>query len=368
MRTGLNSPALSIVGIFFFILSNIPARADLITSGFHGIRIYDERSGGFIEQIGTGEEQEGIAFARNGGLYFLVNDLGGGWIGQYGPRTYRWEGSFGPHDITGMPWGMTMGRDGNLYIGGTAAFGMPGGIRRIDGRTGADLGVFVPQEEAGWAYDLVFGPDGNLYVSSWEGSKIRRFNGRSGEFIDDFVPANSGGLDGSAGIAFGPDGNLYVSSGATDSVLRYDGRTGAFLGEFVPAGLGGLDDPAGLAFGPDDHLYVCSRGNHAVMRYDGKTGAFIDVFVTPGSGGLDNGPNFIAFTPRPPRIAISRTAEGMLVRWAEGGLNCSLESASALSGGWGPLTNSPAGSCAYLIGHDAGAPGQQRFFRLKQAE
>jgi hypothetical protein len=37
-------------------------------------------------------------------------------------------------------------------------------------------------------------------------------------------------------------------------VLRYDGRTGAFLNAFVPARSGGLDGPYGLGFGRDGNL------------------------------------------------------------------------------------------------------------------
>lgn len=41
------------------------------------------------------------------------------------------------------------------------------------------------------------------------------------------------------GLAVGPDATLYVASNANNNILRYDGQTGAFLNEFVPAGSGG---------------------------------------------------------------------------------------------------------------------------------
>jgi len=358
------------VGIAFLVLGNVPAWSDVILSGFHGIRIYDEGTGAFVLRTGAGEEEEGIAFGKNGQLFGLVNDLGGGWIAQYSPQSYRWAGSLGPHDFTGVPLGMSLGPDGNLYICGNNAFGMKGGIRRLDSRTGEDLGVFVAPGEGGlgMAFEAIFGPDGNLYVSNWGGSKIIRFNGNTGEYIDDFVPAGSGGLERSTGLVFGPDGNLYVSSETTSTVLRYDGRSGEFLDKFITAGLGGLAWPAGLAFGPDGDLYVCSAGNHAVIRYDGKSGAFIDVFIQPGSGGLDNGPNYILFTPRPPKVKISQTSEGTVVSWPATAFNCILEAATSLDGVWETVTNSPTGNCTHLIRQESGRADQQRFFRLKQAQ
>ena len=87
-------------------------------------------------------------------------------------------------------------------------------------------------------------------------------------------------------MAFGPDGNLYITSFATDEVLQFDGTTGAFLGEFIPAGTGGLDEPVGLAFGLDGLIYVGDHRDATVLRYDANTGAFVDEYVTPGAGGL----------------------------------------------------------------------------------
>jgi hypothetical protein len=90
-----------------------------------------------------------------------------------------------------------------------------------------------------------------------------------GDFIDAFVSAGSGGLNGPVGLVFGPDGHLYVSSSATHEVLRYDGTTGVFIDAFVSAGSGGLSVPIGLVFGPDGHLYVSSSNPAEVLRYVG---------------------------------------------------------------------------------------------------
>jgi len=51
-------------------------------------------------------------------------------------------------------------------------------------------------------------------------------------------------------VAFGPDGNLYVASELTHEVKRYDGATGAFIDNFVTAGSGGVTQRTFLTFAP----------------------------------------------------------------------------------------------------------------------
>jgi len=160
-------------------------------------------------------------------------------------------------------------------------------------------------------HGVIFGPDGNLYVGDWSGGDpfdtethaqpgflgvgtILRFDGATGEFIDEFVTTNSGGLKHPFGMVFGPAGkngkklDLYVVDFADNNVVRYDGKTGDFIETFVTDGSGGLDGPFNLIFGPDGNLYVSDLSG--VLRYQGPSGptpgAFIDEFVSPDSGGL----------------------------------------------------------------------------------
>lgn len=239
---------ISAVGMLFLVIGwNGSARADLLVASFDSFQVlrYDD-SGAFVGSFLTG----------------LPND---------------------------RPIAMALGADGNLYVAVRNFDSSFDGIRRFNGQTGVLIDTFASGGGLVGPIGIVFGPDGNLYVSSFgleANSKIIRYNGATGAYMGDFVPAGSGGLQGAEGLAFGPDGNLYVTSRMTNQVLRYHGSTGAFLGVFAT---GGQNGPVDLTFGPDGNLYVLTTESQ-VLRYDGSTGAFISVFtnipsqVADGSG------------------------------------------------------------------------------------
>jgi len=76
--------------------------------------------------------------------------------------------------------------------------------------------------------------------------------------------------------------------------LRYDGKTGEFMGEFVKPKTSPLEYVGQMVFRPDGKFYLTSCINNMVLRYDEKTGDTIDTFVESGSGGL-NGTTFMLF-------------------------------------------------------------------------
>ncbi|MEM9658092.1 MAG: Ig-like domain-containing protein, partial [Planctomycetota bacterium] len=113
-------------------------------------------------------------------------------------------------------------------------------------------------------FAVTFGEhDGNLYVTAGGGNgKVLRFDGTTGNFIDEFVSADqNGGLSRPLFLEFGPDGHLYVTGSLTNAILRYDGVTGSFIDEYLAAPTGDLDNPSSFIFGEDDILYVSNRGN-----------------------------------------------------------------------------------------------------------
>lgn len=125
-------------------------------------------------------------------------------------------------------------------------------------------------------------PQPDLLVSSRNTNSVKRFDGDTGEFIEDFIPPNSGGLSATQEVAFGPDGNLFVSGRGNQSILKFDGQTGAYIGTFTSGYE--LDNPTKMTFGPDGLLYVSQwrEGPAPIVRFNAETGAFIDAFTERG--------------------------------------------------------------------------------------
>jgi DNA-binding beta-propeller fold protein YncE len=224
-------------------------------------------------------------------------------------------GLFVPGNATVLehPSGLAFGPDRNgdsvpdLYAVGRVS----ANIVVYDGITGAFVEQFVPAGSGftdGGAW-LKFGSNGDLFTStrSATGSRdtilrIDQATKTVNTFISPNNPGGNGGLLIPKGMAFGPDGNFYVASYSTNQVLRYNGATGAFIDAFVAAGSGGLNGPAGVLFGPDrnndsvNDLYVSSISTNQVLVYSGADGSFLGAFVTAGSGGL-SGPQDMKFGP-----------------------------------------------------------------------
>ncbi|MEQ1571034.1 MAG: hypothetical protein ABMA64_35720 [Myxococcota bacterium] len=141
------------------------------------------------------------------------------------------------------------------------------------------------------AQTVVSGPTGEWIAVAELDDAIVRVDPDTFEVTGPLVaddPATSddetGGLDNPDAAAFGPDGRLYVSSFETDQVLRYE-ADGTFVDVFVDAGVGGLDGPdIGLGFEPTGDLVVPGWTSDRVHRYDALTGAPLDDLVGPEDG------------------------------------------------------------------------------------
>lgn len=132
---------------------------------------------------------------------------------------------------------------------------------------------------------ITVGPDGNVYVGNEGTGRIERY-GPSGAFIDVFVPDAGGDMLSTHRVKFGPDGNLYASVAGSASgflpsrIHRFNGVTGADMGMFISGA--GPSDPHGFTWGPDGNLYVASP-TYGVVKYDGSTGAYLSTFIFPST-------------------------------------------------------------------------------------
>lgn len=100
-----------------------------------------------------------------------------------------------------------------------------------------------------------------------------------GNYLGEFVSANSGGLVGPEDVLFHPDGTVLVTGFGNTAIKRYDGSSGNYLGEFSTGYV--LDTPSKMSIGPDDLIYVTQWGTsqNKVVRFD-LDGAFVDEFTS----------------------------------------------------------------------------------------
>ncbi len=120
------------------------------------------------------------------------------------------------------------------------------------------------------------------------------YDGLTGAFVDVFVEAGSGGLDGPSDGQF-LDGRFVLVSARSDSVLEYDQETGRFEGVLVSFRSGGLQYPHFMQV-DGGVLYLAGQRRSNILKYDVHTGDFLGELVAPGSGGL-NGPRGLLILP-----------------------------------------------------------------------
>lgn len=124
-----------------------------------------------------------------------------------------------------------------------------------------------------------------VFVSSRNTHSVKRYD-LDGNFLGDFVAANSGGLSFPQEVVWHPDGFLLVTGRGNTAIKKYDGATGAYLGNFTSGYV--LDNPTKTTIWEDSLLYVSQWGavQNKVVRFNLKTGVFVDEFT---SAGVPNG-------------------------------------------------------------------------------
>lgn len=233
--------------------------------------------------------------------------------------------------------GMDFGPDGLLYVtsrGGDS-------VQRFDPLDWSLVDTFVPAGSGGLdrPESVLFGPDGDLYVSESATDRVKKYDGTTGAYLGD---ATSGSGGNKVDIRFGPDGNLYILSNLSSSstnVLRYDPRTGEHIDIFVPTGVGGLGSfPGQLVFGTNGDLYVNDFPN--VARFDGITGEFIGSATSQAQG--DNGLAYDGALVEPVRIDAADTILRVIFAGTGGGIDpATIGTGDVLVTGPDGLTHTP---------------------------
>lgn len=120
-----------------------------------------------------------------------------------------------------------------------------------------------------------------VLVNSRGTNAVHRYS-LDGTFLGEFIEQNDGGLMGPEDILFHPDGSVLVTGFGNTEIKRYDGVTGVFLNDFSFGY--SLATPSKMSIGPDDLIYVTQWGatQNKVVRF-GLDGAFVDEFTSVGT-------------------------------------------------------------------------------------
>lgn len=201
---------------------------------------YSGTTGAFISVFATTKANGSyLAFGPDGNMY--VSMWQGKEIERFDGSTGTSMGVFVTHANLLQPDGIAW-KDGNMYISNSAR----GRVVTANAATGAWQGPFAGADGSLInPTDLNFMNDGTLLVNSFGTNQVNRYSA-TGSFLGTF--ASSADLDGPVGARFGTSGDLFVSSFNNSKVLRYDGASGAYKGVFASGG--GLDSPNNITFMP----------------------------------------------------------------------------------------------------------------------
>ncbi|MEL6810687.1 MAG: T9SS type A sorting domain-containing protein [Bacteroidota bacterium] len=144
------------------------------------------------------------------------------------------------------------------------------------------LNEFIEKDSGGLSnpQDIVLHPDNFLLVTGSNNEQIKKFDALSGAYLGDWSD-DSFDLGRPSKMSIGPDGLLYVTqwgtTSATARVVRFD-MDGNYLGGFTPLAPTGL----GHVWDDDGNFYLAvfgvSTGIGNVRKYD-PNGNLIEIFI-----------------------------------------------------------------------------------------
>jgi sugar lactone lactonase YvrE len=256
-------------------------------SGISGLNVnavgrFNGTTGAFMGQFTPAGYIEGVRdMVFHAGYLYVAS--------EYNNEVLRFDGTTGAFvnvfvtagsgGISG-PHGMTFGPDGNLYVSGRNN----AVVVRYDGTTGAPLGTYVTSGSGGMSLPegIAFDPSGTyLYVASTGSNQVLKYNAQTGAFVG---VAASAGVLGPKDVKFGSDGLMYVLSAGNNRILRFT-TSGTYVDDYVPAGSGGMANIHRMAFGPDGDLYVAALNPTPaqIMRFGTENEALFTVSSTTAS-------------------------------------------------------------------------------------
>lgn len=179
-----------------------------------------------------------------------------------------------PLPTADLPWGMTAGPDGNLWIARNLV------ITRMT-LAGAVTDYPIPYYRAS-AYDITVGPDGNLWASEYYGERLDRIT-TAGVFtkFPFFCQCGQWPVE----VTAGPDGKLWYANSYNNTIGTMT-TAGVEVAEYL-LGVGGHFGPRFIAAGADGNLWSTDHDGSIVrMATSGSYTTFPN-----GGGQMGAGPD-----------------------------------------------------------------------------
>jgi DNA-binding beta-propeller fold protein YncE len=239
----------------------------------NAIQRFNGTTGAFLSTFvpaGTINGVRDIVF-HNG--YMYVSGEGSSEVYKFDATTGAYLGVFASGNISGS-FGLAFGPDGNLYVSGRES----ASVVEYDGTTGAYIRTFVASGANGMSLPegLAFDPSGQyLYVASSGTNQVLKYNAQTGAFVG-VAASDNGGL---TYVKFGSDGLLYVLQNGTSRVMRFN-ENGTYIDDYVPAGSGGMSYGEAMTFGPTGDLYVVTNKNNQVLQFGTENEALFTVSLS----------------------------------------------------------------------------------------
>jgi tripartite motif-containing protein 71 len=224
----------------------------------------------------------GVAVAPNGDVYVLRSnydsriryyDRNGSYKGMWG----SWGTGSG---LCRRPWGMTVGRDGKVYVvdhdnGRVQYYSPKGTFIGTWGKYGRGKGEFIRP------CGIAAASDGTVYVADEGNERIQRFTG-TGSFLGKWgkIGYGPGEFIYPYDVGVSASGNrVYVVDGSTNQDVEYFTKSGSFLGRWDVK----FEKPRYLAVAPTGNVSLTDADGNRVWLYSGS-GSLIGRWGSKGWG------------------------------------------------------------------------------------